>query len=462
LLCSSEMYSRAGVMSLCRLFFRGWPKTFAFSPSLLKDDDEPIGASPMEKATDSPELPAEILCEIFALLEVPDLVRAGCVCSSWHTAYRSLRSSELAYSPQKMPCLLYTSESTEDNVACLYSLTEKRVYKLTLPEPPIRSRYLIGSSNGWLITADDKSELHMLNPVTAEQIALPSVVTIEQVKPLFDDAGVIQEYELLYYFGEQEGSQWEITYALDELRDSLYVKAFMFPDSSTTGSYILVLIHGPFSQLSFARAGDLEWTWLPPSANYEDCIYMDGLLYAVTSIGEIDVFDLNGPTVLRKVIMGPMKHYIFERMYIVQTPSGDMLQVWREQHFLPDGDYTADLESAEMVWKKTSKINLYKVHVAAKELVEINDLHDLALFLGHSQSHCLSAEAYPQLKANHVYLTDNDSDVMVLKGDRRDICVFNLESTISEEIIPPQMCSWPPPIWITPHLIKLNSALGNR
>jgi hypothetical protein len=127
-----------------------------------------------------------------------------------------------------MPCLLYTSESTEDNVACLYSLTEKRVYKLTLPEPPIRSRYLIGSSNGWLVTADDKSELHMLNPVTAEQIALPSVVTIQQVKPIFDDAGVIQEYELFHYFGEQEGSQWEITYALDELRDSLYVKAFIY------------------------------------------------------------------------------------------------------------------------------------------------------------------------------------------------------------------------------------------
>jgi hypothetical protein len=162
---------------------------------------------------------------------------------------------------------------------------------------------------------------------------------------------------------------------------------------------------------------------------------------------------------LRKVIMGPMKHYIFERMYIVQTPSGDLLQVWRE-HLLPDGYDTADLASAEMLRKKTSKINLYKVHVAAKELVEINDLHDIALFLGHSQSHCLSAEAYPQLKANHVYLTD--SDIMVLKSDRRDMCVFNLESSIREEIIPPQMCSWPPPIWITPHLTKLNSALGNR
>jgi hypothetical protein len=74
-------------------------------------------------------------------------------------------------------------------------------------------------------------------------------------------------------------------------------RLYMFPDSSATGSYILVLINGPFSQLSFARAGDLEWIWLPRSANYEDCIYMGGLLYAVTSIGEINVFDLNGLTI---------------------------------------------------------------------------------------------------------------------------------------------------------------------
>jgi hypothetical protein len=59
-----------------------------------------------------------------------------------------------------MPCLLYTSESAGDNIACMYSIAEKRLYKLTLPEPSISSWYLIGSSNGWL--------------VTGEHIALPS------------------------------------------------------------------------------------------------------------------------------------------------------------------------------------------------------------------------------------------------------------------------------------------------
>ncbi|OEL33204.1 hypothetical protein BAE44_0005777 [Dichanthelium oligosanthes] len=119
----------------------------------------------------------------------------GSVCSSWHAAYTGLRSCGGYRRPQS-PCLFYTTddEATSDNIACLYSLAEKRVYKLTLPEIPIRSRHLIGSSNGCLVTADERSELHIVNPITGDQIALPSVTTIEQVKPIFDDAGAIQKY----------------------------------------------------------------------------------------------------------------------------------------------------------------------------------------------------------------------------------------------------------------------------
>lgn len=57
-----------------------------------------------------PELPQDILQAIFATLEIPDLVRAGSVCSSWRAAYTSLR--ELGqYKQSQTPCLFYTSES---------------------------------------------------------------------------------------------------------------------------------------------------------------------------------------------------------------------------------------------------------------------------------------------------------------------------------------------------------------
>ncbi|KAK3118929.1 hypothetical protein QOZ80_9BG0710840 [Eleusine coracana subsp. coracana] len=427
---------------------------------LMRNDHELVSPSPMEGATvnGSLELPIDILIDILSMLEIPDLVRAGCVCSSWHTAYTSLRSSGL-YKRQQTPCLLYTSESAGDNVACMYSLAEKRVYKLTLPEPPIRSRYLIGSSDGWLVTADERSELHIVNPITGEQIVLPSVTTIEHVKPIFDDAGIVQEYELSQYYGEYEiGDPYILP--LDNLRDKLYDKAFVFSDSST-GSYIVVLIHNPISQLSFARAGDSRWTWLPPSADYEDCIYLDGILYAVTSTSGIDAFDLTGPAFLRKVIMDSMKIGIYERMYIVQSLSGDLLQVWREQDVVQIvGHEDEDVPEHDLsgIETETRKMMVHKVDMAAKKLVQINSLHGHVMFLGYGQSRCIRAEEYPQLKANHVYLTDDERGIAFWKSNHRDIGIFNLGNNTTEEIVPSQCwCTWPAPMWITPNFAKTSS-----
>lgn len=64
---------------------------------------------------------------------------------------------------------------------------------------------------------------------------------------------------------------------------------------------------------------------MPPGAAYGECICMDGVLYAMTATGGrgIDAFDLPGPTILRKVIMEDTKNYIYEHVYISQTPLGD-------------------------------------------------------------------------------------------------------------------------------------------
>jgi hypothetical protein len=204
------------------------------------------------------------------------------------------------YNKQQTPCLLYTSESASENVACLYSLMEQRVYKLTLPEPPIRSRHIIGSSNVWLVIVGEDCQVHLVNPVTGEQINLPSVSTIEQVKPLCNDSGLTDMYEFSWRTGTEESYTPSI-FTASVLRERLFYKAFVFSETST-GSYLVVLIHNPFGQVSFARVGDDKWTWLPPYTNYLDCIYMDGQLYAITSWGEIHAFDLSNPIVTEKVM----------------------------------------------------------------------------------------------------------------------------------------------------------------
>jgi hypothetical protein len=96
----------------------------------------------------------------------------------------------------------------------------------------------------------------------------------------------------------------------------------------------VVLIHNPFGQLSFARLGDEKWTWLPPHSNFEDCIYKDGLLYAVTLLGQIITFDLSGTVVTTKITMNRRDSYGVERVYIVQDPLGDLLLVQMPEVFL--------------------------------------------------------------------------------------------------------------------------------
>ncbi|XP_044978827.1 uncharacterized protein LOC123446218 [Hordeum vulgare subsp. vulgare] len=406
----------------------------------------------------SPELPNDVLMDIFLLLEIPDLIRAASVSSSWRSAYTSLcRQLELYKRPQT-PCLLYTSASAGENVACLYSLAEKRVYSLTLPDPPIGDRYLIGSSHGWLITADDKSELHLINPVTGQQIALPSVVTIGYVEPIFDNGGTLIEYELrLQRYNPDLNPQMVgpkiFTHAPDKLRDHAYIRAFIFPDPPT-GSYIVVLIHGPRRQLSFARVGDCKWTFLPPDSNYEQCVYMGGLLYASTRYGRMDVFDLTGPTATRNIIADEIAIHSSEYrgvFYLLQAPWGGLLQVCRKTEVI-DAGY-------EELIVETNKILLHKVDMEAEDLVEINSLHHNVLFLGRNQPICLSAEEYPQLKANCVYFADDEQYNWMYKTNPRDIGVLNLEDDSREEIVSPLWCSWPSPIWITPSLTVMNLSL---
>ncbi|XP_037463100.1 uncharacterized protein LOC119334658 [Triticum dicoccoides] len=449
-----------------------------------------------------PELPEDILMCIFASLETPDLVRAGSVCSSWRSACARLCNLGL-FRQTQTPCLLYTSESAGESAAGLFSLVENKSYTLALPDPPIRTRYVIGSNHGWIITADDRSELHLLNPITGDQIALPSVTTIEQVKPIFDDAGALHKYQYSWYTGTPRLVDFPTpsVFSLGELRDYLFEKAFLSSDPST-GDYYVVLKHNPQSQLSFARAGDDRWTWLPPQVNYADCFFKDGLLFALDSRGEVRTFDLSAPVVTQNIVLGRMKAWIEDcnYMYIAQAPCGDLLQVWKSrnclgwddedvsEHGLEDGedeyisehklDDATDLsrlkpedrEDDDVLESElgsdshvvfTDKFDVFKVDFAATKLEDITSSCDSVMFLGHNQSFCLSADEYPQLKSNHAYFTDEDDAYHHFGSmkSQRDIGVLNLGNCYVERIVSPQLWSnMPAPVWFIPNPRKIHLA----
>lgn len=109
-----------------------------------------------------------------------------------------------------------------------------------------------------MVTADERSEMHLVNPVTSEQISLPSVITIEQVTPIFDETGVVCKYRFSQHTANSVVGP-PATCSLSKLRDCLFHEALLFYDASAR-SYVVVLIHNPSGQLSFARLGDERTT----------------------------------------------------------------------------------------------------------------------------------------------------------------------------------------------------------
>ncbi|XP_051217458.1 F-box protein KIB4 [Lolium perenne] len=402
----------------------------------------------MEESTaagpDWSKLPSDILTTVLGRLEFPDLFCAADVCVSWRSICRALRHLGI-YSRPQTPCLFYTTAAGGTRAAELLSLADKKAYRARLPDPPIGERNIVGSSHGWLVTADARSELHLLNPATGEQVALPSVGTIEKVSPVFDPAGNLQRYDLSLYDEDPQ------PYAVDELRGVLYLKAVLSCDPST-GDCTVVVIHNPYRDISFARIGDEKWHWVPSSPReppeYSDCIFGDdGALYAMNRLGGIHRYAIEGSCAVPEMIFKDTSPFSAYNAYIAKTSSGDVLQVWR----------ITKSTSGEQKEIHTTRGDIYKADLDSQQIVHVPTLGDDALFIGHNCTYCLSTKDYPMLLPNHVYFTDDD-EYSLMDGHeiRRDVGIFNLEAECSYDIVSPQpWLNWPIPIWIIPSFNKI-------
>uniref|UniRef100_A0A0E0E4R3 F-box domain-containing protein n=1 Tax=Oryza meridionalis TaxID=40149 RepID=A0A0E0E4R3_9ORYZ len=349
------------------------------------------------------DLPADVLITILETLDIGDLVRAGAVCQWWNTSSSYVRGLPHLLSRPRTPCLLYTTAAAADdpNVATLYSLTDHRSYTVKLPGPHVHRRWL-GASHGWLATADDNAALHLVNPVTGQQISnLPPVTTVEPVRRLLDDGGAVVPGMYVVY-------PYDWTLRVEPLY--LYLRVFLSSDPSSDvgggggGGCVVVLLHRsrPDGQISFARLGDPHWTWIrTPTGNelYVDVGFSadDGrMLYGIRRDSAIHEFDLGGePALERTTILpaqdGTMRH----TNYLVDAPwlgdGGCWLMVCRRMGAANLQAYAAWLADRSLpydgVWN-THSIKMYRVDPAAgTTAAEINDLGGRhALFLGCNSS----------------------------------------------------------------------------
>ncbi|CAL5050081.1 unnamed protein product [Urochloa decumbens] len=330
------------------------------------------------------DLPRDLLESVLASLPVPDRLRFPAVCTAWHSAAAST-SPAAAATPS--PWLMLPSNPTARGrgaaAAKFLSLAEGRAYSIPQPPPAASDRLVVGSSpDGWLVTADAHSELHLLNPVTGAQVALPPAATLPFVSAARLPDGRVVSYDLRCRFaagddgdgcggGDDEEDVLVLppeTLAPDRLRFEVYEKAILVSPprrqktrtlpspaagETTWEGYAVLLICHPLSRLVVARAGDAAWALLDAPARrcWVDAVVHAGpgaadggrrrqVVYAMDAAGCVVAWDMGAataPAPARSRKVAPPCRCSSRacamsaacRKYLVELAPGRLLQVHR-------------------------------------------------------------------------------------------------------------------------------------
>ncbi|XBJ22316.1 hypothetical protein VPH35_000733 [Triticum aestivum] len=418
-------------------------------------------------------LPEEILLMFMRELEIPDLVRSGAVCASWHAAYLAVRRHRfpLPIPRNQLPCLVYACRNSAADgavVCCPFTGDSVRV---PLPQPPLTRHSTVGSAHGWLVTADEASNLHLLNPITGAHVALPPIATLHHVESCTDAQG-----RLMYNVFDR-GDPEPTPFDAREARDCMYHRVTLSCSPAAGSACIVLLVHMPIGELSYAPLGDERWTWISPddhqlmaiSWGFMDSFYNedDGLFYVLRSHRSVFTLNFNGPSlVVKKIMRRVRKGDDPSSMYIMQAPWGDILQIWRWRSYVDSStpvELPRDLlghnedDIDRYIELRTTEIEVYKVDLENQALVKMTSLADHALFLGYNSSMCFATKDFPTLKPNCVYITDDSVEyVNMCKHNWREIGVWDIENkslqTFDSVLLTNSWMNWPSPVWITPSL----------
>nr|CAB3491903.1 unnamed protein product [Digitaria exilis] len=260
-------------------------------------------------------LPEDLTAMVMRSLDIPDLFSAGAVCTSWYAAYSAVRRVRIPITDTS-PCLLYSCADDDPDTATVYSPAAGVSFKVRLPAPAFRSRHLLGAAHGWVVTADEASNLQALNPLTGAQVDLPPVTGLHHVEAASDDPGRpgYNLYNELY-------PNTPAFYTADELRMYLYNRVCLSCSPSAGHGCVL-------GEMSYARLGDDRWTLItenetvPWSYGYRTAAYndKDGLFYVLTHECSIYAFDLNGPAPKARRVSQQFKFFDYPNSYIVFAP----------------------------------------------------------------------------------------------------------------------------------------------
>ncbi|KAM0839733.1 hypothetical protein ACQ4PT_060120 [Festuca glaucescens] len=187
-----------------------------------------------------------------------------------------------AFKPEA-PCLFLPGGTPE--TATLYSLADSgpAVVRATGLD-----HVVLGSSDGggWLVTADDRARMHLVNPVTGERHALPDITTIPRLFTHGGGASFTLHLEhfacgppYCYGYGDRR-PPGGLTMQAELMREIFYRKVVL-SDSSPRPTAMLIT-GSKFGVTAFATGGGTWRLAAPSSSGIEDAIYYNGQFYSIT------------------------------------------------------------------------------------------------------------------------------------------------------------------------------------
>ncbi|KAJ1270051.1 hypothetical protein BS78_06G024900 [Paspalum vaginatum] len=313
--------------------------------------------------------PPDLLAEIHRYLRGADFLK--------RLAFASVCQASSAHLfRQETPCLLLPSPVAEGDgddakeedytKATVFSVAERRAATVRTSDPAMRGQAILGSSCGWLVTADLSGTLRMANPVTGAQVALPAITTgsipVVERQGLYFDLDP-EAFLQIRFAGppppDYGGSAWGRRYTLakEQMRESFYRKVVLSASPRAGGgSYAAMLVmERGLGAPAFATAEDPAWRMAPSRDGVEDAIHHDGRFYSITYSGVVEAWDQsNGrgaaeftSAVVAPTLPPPSDDGTLRRKYLVAGPGGRLMAVLK---------HSADVERAERFSLKATRV----------------------------------------------------------------------------------------------------------
>nr|CAD1837413.1 unnamed protein product [Ananas comosus var. bracteatus] len=364
-------------------------------------------------ARDWTDLSSGVLAHIAARLTAIDYMAFRKVCRLWARSVSGVPPSP------HVPYLLLLGGGGDDgergNEFTFLGLPGQTLHRL--PVPGLRGKSCVGSQHGWLATLDPFSEPALLNPLTGQEIPLPSITTLPDIHPSYAPDGSVASY-----FHLSDPTDYYFQYTPEEFRGRSFVKVAFSSSPAAGGPLTVVALCGTPSKLAFTTAGRTG-----------------GASTATAGASTTSPSAAAASSLCRAMgICSP-------RYLVADDATGDLLQVWRNYDF---DDVAKTLTTCE--------IKVMRLDRGTNRWIPISSLGGRALFLGIGSSMLLSPEDVRGLRPNCVYLTDDWWDMQFseeVRLARRDVGIYCLEDASLQPCHSPDpRFNWPPPVWISPSL----------